>query len=101
MFSWWEGRLAGGEGKPTAMADRAMPCFDIVLRREPMAIGSGIALSPASVKAAATAATLVPVLVMLFLRVTRWFALSEVDSTECELFRECACLEPLRLPELE
>jgi hypothetical protein len=83
------------------MADRAMPCFDMVLRREPIAMGNGIARSPASVKAAATAATFVPLLVMLFRRVTRWFTLSEVDSTECELFRECACLEPLRLPELE
>lgn len=66
------GRLAGGDGRLPAMADRAEPCLDIVFRREPpTAMGKGMARSPASPSAAATAATLVAELVMLFRRVTR------------------------------
>jgi hypothetical protein len=71
----------------------------MVLRRDPTAIGSGIAMSPASVRAAATATTLADGLVMLLRRVTRWFALSELDSTECELLRECDCRDEPKLPD--
>lgn len=75
------------------MADRAAADLDMVPRRELEAIGSGVILSPASVKAAATAATLADVLVMLFRRVTRWVALRAPDKAEwaceCELLREC------------
>jgi len=95
----WVGRLAGGEGRLPRRPDRALPYLDMVLRRDPTVIGSGIAMSPASVRAAATAATLAEGLVMLFRRVTRWFALRELDSTECELLRECDCREELKLPE--
>jgi hypothetical protein len=99
MTNLWAGRLAGGEGRLPRSPDRALPYFDIVLRREPTAMGRGIAMSPASVRAAATAATLADGLVMLFRRVTRWLALRELDSTECELFRECDWREELKLPE--
>lgn len=99
MTNLWVGRLAGGEGRLPSRPERALPYFDIVLRREPTVMGRGMAISPASVRAAATAATLAEGLVMLLRRVTRWFALRELDSTECELLRECDWREVLKLPE--
>lgn len=83
------------------MAERPEPCLDIVFRRDPRAMGRGIALSPASLSAAATAATLVTVLFMLLRRVTRWLALSELDSTEWELVREWDCRVAFRPPDIE
>lgn len=86
------GRLAGGEGRLPTTADRERPFLDIVLRRALMEMGSGIALSPDSCwRAAARAATLAPVFVMLFRRVTRWVPLRDPESREWELVRECGC----------
>ncbi len=88
-------RLAGGEGRLPTRAERATPRVGYcVLRREYGGDGQGrgMAMSPASVRAAATAATLADGFVMLLRRVTRWPALSELDRIECELVRECDCL---------
>lgn len=73
------------------MAARAAALLDAVLRREPVPpMGSGPTLSTeASLKAAATAATLAAGLVIDFRRVTRWFAvLRELPRIEWELVRE-------------
>ncbi len=83
----WVGRLAGGEGRLPTMADREAPFLDMVFRRAEMVMGSGIALSPASWRAAATAAAWGAVLVMLLRRVTR-LALTAPTRTEWELLRE-------------
>lgn len=86
------GRLAGGDGRLPRTADRERPFLDIVLRRALMEMGSGIALSPDSCwRAAVRAATLAPVFVMLFRRVTRWLLLKDPESKEWELVRECGC----------
>lgn len=82
------GRLAGGEGRLPTIADRERPFFDTVFRRELTAIGRGMATSPDSWSAAATAATFAPVFVMLLRRVMRWAPLRALPSSECELFRE-------------
>lgn len=83
------GKLPGGEGRLPAIPDRDILFLDTVLRREPTAIGSGVGRSPASCwRAAAMAATLAPVLVMLFRRVTRWLPLSAAPMTEWEVLRE-------------
>lgn len=86
----WVGKLAGGEGKLPTIGGRAVAGLDMVPRRELTAIGNGPTLSPASSRAAATAATLAAVPVMLFRRVTRWVALRAPDKAEYvwELLRE-------------
>jgi hypothetical protein len=86
-----DGRLAGGEGRLPMIADRERPFLDIVFRRELTPMGSGMAMSPDSWNAAATAATLAPVFVMLLRRVMRWAPLRALPRSECELFRECDC----------
>lgn len=85
------GRLAGGEGRLPESVDLGIPFLDVVLRRALIVTGRGMALSPASLRpaATATAATLAPVMVMLLRRVTRWVGLSDPEETEWELFREC------------
>lgn len=86
------GILAGGDGRLPEIADRIAVGLEIVPRRPLMVIGRGVILSPASVRAAATAATLAPEFVMLLRRLTRWEALSAPDKAEwvweCELLRE-------------
>lgn len=76
------GRLAGGEGKLPMIVDRAAADLDMVPRRELTAMGRGPTISPASSRAAATAATLVVLFVMLFRRVTRWVAFRAPDKAE-------------------
>ena len=93
--------LAGGDGKLPARPDRERLFLEAVFRRELTAIGNGIGLSPASWRAAATAATLVPVLVMLFRRVTRWEPLREAPMTEWEPVRECDCRLTESPPDME
>lgn len=83
------------------MAGRDRPFLDMVFRRELPAMGSAMALSPASVRAAVTAATLVPELVMLLRRVTRWVPLRDPAATECELARECDCRPTDKPPSME
>lgn len=88
---------AGGcDGRLAARTAREMPDFDTVFRRPLlMVIGRAVALSAPSATTspmtAATAATLAAVFVMLFRRVTRWVALSELPRIEWELFLECDC----------
>ena len=96
----WVGRLAGGEGRLPVMTDRGAPLLETVFRRVEMAIGSGMALSPASWIAAATAAVLVAVLVMLLRRVTR-LALAGPTRMEWELLRECDCRVAVKEPVVE
>jgi hypothetical protein len=62
------------------------------------AMGSGMAMSPDSWRAAATAATLAPVFVMLLRRVMRWAPLRALPRSECELFREWDCRLSVRPP---
>ena len=92
------GRLAGGDGRLPTIADRERPALEMVLRRELTAIGRGMAMSPDSWSAAATAATLAPVFVMLLRRVMRWAPLRALPRSECELFRECDCRLSVRPP---
>lgn len=54
------------------MVDRTMVGFEMVPRRELVVMGRAVIMSPASLRAAATAATLAPELVILLRRVTRW-----------------------------
>jgi len=92
------GRLAGGEGRLATMAERERPFLDSVFRRELTAMGRGMAMSPDSWRAAATAATLAPVFVMLLRRVMRWAPLRALPRSECELFREWVCRLSVRPP---
>ncbi len=95
------GRLAGGDGRLPTIADRERPFLDMVFRRELTAIGSGVAMSPDSWRAAATAATLAIVFVMLLRRVMRWAPLRALPRSECELFREWDCRLSVRPPGTE
>ena len=97
----WEGKLAGGDGRLPARPDRERLFLDKVFRRLLTAMGSGVGLSPASWRAAATAATLALVLVILLRRVTRWLPLRAAPMTECELVRECDCRLTDRPPDAE
>lgn len=117
------GRLAGGDGRgrlpivPFAMAIAAAiavgargkqpgdplvapaPIFDAVLRRPPApALGMGKA-SASCISAAMAATVVAPGLVMLFRRLTRWFALRAAPIIEWEPVRECGCrlARPLEL----
>jgi len=87
------GRLAGGDGKLAAKADRLATLLEDTCRRPPPTIGMGAV--PSSFRAAATAATLAALLVMDFLRVTRLLPLMGPGPTrsECELVREWDCLD--------
>jgi hypothetical protein len=87
------GRLAGGDGKLAAKADRLATLLDDTCRRPPPTIGMGA--EPSSLRAAATAATLVTLLVIDFLRVTRLLPLMRPGPTrrEWELVREWDCLD--------
>lgn len=79
----WLGKLAGGEGRPPGAPDLADAVFDIVSRRLDIGIPSEV--SPASLTAAAIAATLLAVFEdTLFRRVTLWLGIRDPTDTEWE-----------------
>lgn len=99
MTNLWIGKLAGGDRGLPAIEVRAMLLRDNVFLRALTEMGSGMGLSPASWRAAATAATLALGFVMLLRRVTRWLALRDALRTECELVvREWDCRPPMDSP---
>lgn len=79
--SLWVGRLLGGVARPP---DLAPTLLDIVFLRELEGMGKAREVSPASLTAAATAATLAALADTLFRRVTRCVGLNDPADTESE-----------------
>jgi hypothetical protein len=84
--SLFVGRLGGGEGRLPTREVLASAALEMVFRRPPFKIGIALMFSPLAT-AAVRAATLGPGFVTDLRRVTRWFALSEEERREWELFR--------------